>query len=90
LRSNKINKGLCYSNFKKRKSVVVITETSNPNQFVNSALHEIRHLERHIEYRCGIDPYSEEAAYLAGSIGELMFPKAKWFVCNCYRKNEDK
>ncbi len=32
------------------------------------------------------DPYSEEAAYLTGNIGQLMFPKAKRFLCKCYCK----
>lgn len=26
---------------------------------------------------------SEEAAYLTGDIGQLMFPKAKRFLCKC-------
>jgi len=36
---------------------------------MNSFIHEIRHLERHIEQVYDIDPYGEEAAYLAGDIG---------------------
>lgn len=26
----------------------------------------------------------EEAAYLTGHVGQLMFPKAKRFLCKCY------
>lgn len=81
---NNTDTGFCYSNFNKRKSVLVISETSTPAQFMNSFIHEVRHLERHVEYALSIDPYSEEAACLAGTIGELMFPKARLFMCKCY------
>lgn len=82
--ADNVDTGFCYSNYSNRKSVLVISETSTPEQFMNSFIHEIRHLERHIEYAFNIDPYGEEAAYLAGTIGELMFPKAKLFMCKCY------
>lgn len=84
LTSKSLDRGLCYSNFKDKTSVLVISPTSTSSQFMNSLIHEIRHLERHIEYVFGIDPFSEEAAYLAGTIAEEMFPKAKLFMCKCY------
>lgn len=84
LTSGNLDTGLCYSNFKQRASVLVISPTSTPCQFMNSLIHEVRHLERHIEYVLNIDPFSEEAAYLAGTIAEKMFPKAKLFMCKCY------
>lgn len=84
LSSGELNTGLCYSNFKEKVSVLVISTTSAPCQFMNSLVHEVRHLERHIEYSFGISPYSEEAAYLAGTITERMFPKAKMLMCKCY------
>jgi len=66
--------------------VLVISGTSTPRQFMDSFIHEVRHLERHMEQACGIDPYSEEAAYLAGHIGGLMFPVARKFLCGHCRK----
>lgn len=82
--SNTLDTGFCCSNYSSRKSVMVISETSTPEQFMNSFMHETRHLERHIENALGIAPYGEEAAYLAGIIGGLMFPKARLFMCKCY------
>lgn len=32
----------------------------------------------------GNSNHSEEAAYLTGYIGQLMFPKAKRFLCKCH------
>ena len=31
-----------------------------------------------------INPFSEEAAYLAGFVGQRMYPKAKHFLCKCH------
>lgn len=81
LMSGSTNQGLCCSNYRSRASALVISDTSSPKQFMNSLIHEIRHLERHIGQAYGIDPYSEEAAYLAGDIAEQMFPIAKRFIC---------
>lgn len=69
-----------------RNTVMVISLTSTPAEFLNSWLHEMRHLSRHIELTCGISPYGEEAAYLAGDIGHRMFPVAKNFICEHCRK----
>lgn len=82
--ANTMDTGFCYSNYGNRTSVMVIAQTSTPEQFMNSFVHETRHLERHIEREVGINPFSEEAAYLAGSIAEEMFPKARIFLCKCY------
>jgi len=85
LTSMVLDRGLCYSNLDKRVSVLVISPSSSPSQFMNSLIHEIRHLGNHIEKAFGINPHSEKAAYLAGTIGEKMFPKAKLFLCRCYK-----
>lgn len=80
------NTGLTYTNFEARETVMVISLTSSPAEFLNSWEHEKKHLARHIEQACGIDPYSEEAAYLEGSIAQKMFPVAKRFICEHCRK----
>lgn len=82
-----LDTGLTYSDFARRNTVMVIGLTSSPAEFLNSWLHESRHLSRHIEQACGISPYGEEAAYLAGEIGQRMFPVAKKFICEHCRKN---
>lgn len=51
---------------------------------MNSYDHERYHLITHILEKFNINPYSEEAAYLTGYIGQLMFPKAKRFLCKCH------
>lgn len=81
-----LNTGITYSNTAAGETVMVISLTSTPAQFLNSWLHEMRHLSRHIERAFKINPYGEEAAYLAGEIGQRMFPVAKRFVCEYCRK----
>jgi len=87
---DKLDTGFCCSNYASRRSVLVISGTSTPAQFLNSFIHEVRHLERHVERAFNMDPFGEEAAYLAGTIGELMFPKARYFLCKCYSIVGDK
>lgn len=82
--NNKLNTGFTYSNSNIRCSIIVISNTSTPTQFMNSYDHERYHLITHILEKFNINPYSEEAAYLTGYIGQLMFPKAKRFLCKCH------
>ena len=86
LSSGGLNTGITYSNLHGGKSVMVISLTSSPQEFLNSWMHEMRHLSRHIEKAFGIDPYGEEAAYLAGDIGQKMFPVARMFLCSHCRE----
>ena len=84
LNNCELNTGFTYSNFSKKCSVIVISNTTTPAQFMNSYDHERYHLISHIIEEFNINPYSEEAAYLTGDIGQLMFPKAKRFLCKCH------
>jgi len=81
LEKGDLNTGITYSNLRLGETVMVISLASSPQEFLNSWMHEMRHLSRHIEQAYDIDPYGEEAAYLAGSIGQKMFGIAKKFLC---------
>lgn len=82
-----LDSGITYSDPVERESVMVIALTSNSKEFANSLQHEQRHLERHICQALGIDPYSEDASYLAGEINASMFSHAKHFLCEHCRGN---
>lgn len=64
--SCQLNSGITYSNNAQKHSLMVISSTSTPAQFMNSLLHEQYHLIEHIVEKYNINPFSEEAAYLAG------------------------
>lgn len=76
-----LNTGITYSNLRTGETVMVISLTSTTSEFLNSWMHEMRHLSRHVEQAYGIDPYGEDAAYLEGEIAQKMFRVARRFVC---------
>lgn len=80
------NRGITFSNDRKRESIIVIGETTCPAQFSNSFDHEKLHLAMHIAQIDDIDPFSEELAYLVGEIGLQTFPVAKRFLCEHCRE----
>jgi hypothetical protein len=86
LNNNSKDKGLTYSNLEERESVIVIGETSSPEEFQHTFDHEKIHLAMHIGKYFKINPYSEELAYLVGDIGSAMFPIAKKFLCEHCRE----
>ena len=69
--SCKLDTGVTYSNYKLRKSVMVISKTSSPEEFLNSLKHECRHLEDHIATAFKMPIGGEEVAYLAGYLGRM-------------------
>lgn len=73
------NSGFTYSNPKYRKSLMVVNRSSSMEEFINTYNHEKNHVEMHICEELGIDPYSEEAAYLSGNMAQQLFLPA---VCS--------
>ena len=69
LKACKLNTGLTYSNYYLRESVMVIGKTSSSDEFSDSMMHELRHLEDHIATAYKMPAGGEEIAYLAGYIG---------------------
>ena len=73
LYSNRRNIGLAYSHKKSKRSVIVVSKTTNIWEFFNSFAHELDHIEKHIAKTLGFNPYSENASYLVGEIIKNMF-----------------
>lgn len=75
---NNVNKGCCnrgltYSDFVGRQSIVVIGEASGFGQLMNSLSHEIHHLSVHIATADGIDLAGEEVCYIHGDVTQRLF-----------------
>jgi len=83
----RLDTGLTYSDYGSRKTVMVIAMSSCAAEFENSLNHERKHLLSHIEKTAGIDPWGEEAAYLAGDVSMKMFPVAGKFLCDGCRRH---
>lgn len=86
LSKGELDSGLCYSNYYKRRTVLVIALTSCAAEFFNSLHHELQHFEGHIGEAYNLDPKGEEIAYLSGDVAMEMFPKIKHLICDCCRK----
>lgn len=80
------NSGYTLTDYDGRYSLVFIGRATSPEQMYDSIDHEKKHVVEHISSYYGIDPKSEEAAYLAGELGRLIFPAAAYVICpKCHR-----
>lgn len=68
LYSGRKNEGLTYNNTNQRCSVVVIGHVSDVWELISTIEHEGRHLIQGICNAHGINPDSEDAAYMEGGI----------------------
>lgn len=79
--SKPYNTGLTYTSPYYNSALIVISETTSPEEFQSTFDHEKGHLAVHIADSLGIDLRSEEFQYLVGEIGKKMYPIAKLFLC---------
>lgn len=77
---NDYNTGFTFSNEDKKMSIVCISKAENEQQFLDTAVHEIKHVQSHICDYYDIDEDSEEAAYLIGYIARRMYRVIKMFM----------
>ena len=62
----KENTGFTFSNSDYRMSIICIGPSSDISQFVNTAIHEAKHVQSHVCSYYDIPENSEDAAYLIG------------------------
>lgn len=67
------NTGFTFSNSEYQMSIVCISETTSARQFVNTAVHEAKHVQSHICSYYDIEEDSEDAAYIIGHIVSEMY-----------------
>lgn len=85
LSSGDLDTGLTYVNSKLKEGIMVIALASSGEQFANSLAHESRHLNAYIGRDLGLDPYGEEAAYLAGEIAQKLYRFTHKLSCKKYK-----
>lgn len=86
LSASDLDTGLCYSNYAKRKSVVVISRASSASELFNSTMHEFKHLSSHMARACGFDETGEEIAHATGELAHDMWRHVKHLFCEECRK----
>lgn len=72
--------GFTYSNFTKKTSIVGIATTSSQEQFLNTLVHEAKHVQSHICNYYNVSEEGEQAAYLIGYIVQRMHRVFKNFI----------
>lgn len=73
LRGRSCDTGLTYSNKKRRFSCITISQTRNFSELINTFVHELDHVAKHVTLAMSIDPFSERASYLIGEIARDIF-----------------
>lgn len=71
--STGVNTGMTFSNTQFKTSLVCIGSAESPDQFVNTVVHEAKHIQSHICDYYNIDESGERAAYLIGYIVQQMY-----------------
>ena len=69
----KKNTGFTFSNEDYKMSIVCIGEATNIGQFINTIIHETKHVQSHICSYYNIPETSETAAYLIGHLVHRMY-----------------
>lgn len=75
------NKGYTYTDFKSRFTLTFASRGTSYDELYDSIQHELKHIVEHISDYYGVDPKSEESAYLQGEIAKKMFPAVAMVVC---------
>lgn len=75
-----LNSGFTHTDYKKRLSIVGIGKADSRKQFLNTVVHEAKHVQSHICEYYNVDEKSEDAAYLIGFIVQRMYSVLRDFI----------
>lgn len=67
-----LDEGFTFSNTRLRRSVCAVGRASSGPEVLDTTVHEIIHIAQHVAEEYGIDPYSEEFAYLGGDVSRTI------------------
>ena len=77
-----VNSGFTHTDFGQRRSIVGIGKATSVDQFFNTVIHELKHVQSHICKYYGVDEDSEDAAYLIGFLAMKVYDVLIRFLCN--------
>jgi hypothetical protein len=77
------NSGFTHTDFKKKLSIVAIGKADSKKQFLNTIVHEAKHVQSHICMYYDIPEDGEDAAYLIGYIVMKMYSSFRDLLCQC-------
>lgn len=84
------NCGYSFSDLEGQFTLMFASETDSPEEMFDTLVHELKHIVEHISSHYGLNPKSEEAAYLQGEIAKKLFPAVALAVCpKCHEEKEE-
>lgn len=75
-----LDTGFTHTDFNKKRSIVGIAPTSSQEEFMNTLVHEAKHVQSHICKYYNVEEDSEQAAYLIGYIIQKMHRVFKYMI----------
>ena len=75
------NNGYTYTDYDGKYTLIYASRATSAEQMFDTIEHELNHAVEHIGTYYGVDPKSEEASYLAGELGRLLWPAAAYVLC---------
>lgn len=75
------NGGYTFTCFVDHATYMFVGKATSAEEMYNTCQHETKHAVEHISEYYGVEPRSEEAAYLQGEISRMMFPAVAMAVC---------
>ena len=79
------NCGFTYTNPYSRRAVVLIGPTTSGDEFLNTFVHEVRHLADGIARSLGVELDSETPAYLSGETARALADTVCLLGCGLYQ-----
>lgn len=73
--------GFTFTNTKEHVTVICVGKASSYEELFSTITHEIKHATEHIGGYYGVDPNSEESAYLQGEIAKKMYKAVVMSIC---------
>lgn len=84
------NSGYTFTDLEGQYTLMFASSTDSTEEMFDTITHELKHATEHISGYFGVDPKSEEAAYLQGEIAKMMFPAVAIAVCPmCHDEREE-
>ena len=75
------NNGYAFTDAEGQYTLMFASKADSAEELYDTIQHELKHTTEHISSYYGVDPKSEEAAYLQGEIAKMMFPAVAMAVC---------
>lgn len=75
-----INSGFTQTDFDKKLSIVGISKANSSKEFINTIVHEAKHVQSAICKYYNVSEDGEDAAYLIGFIVQRMYEKIKFYL----------